>query len=207
MEKVEFKGWKNNLKMTNGNAEVIVTLDVGPRIISYRLADGKNVFKEYPDQLGKTGEAEWVIRGGHRLWAAPEDTTRTYFADNGPVEYRDVGPGLVRFKPAPEAAYGLQKEIDLRLATSGSKVTVIHRIRNVGKQPTELAPWGLSVMAPGGIEIIPLPAKAPHPGASKNAKSAADFAPNQMLVLWPYTDFSDERLHLSAKYITLRQDP
>ena len=66
MEKVEYQGWKNNLRLSNGDAELIVTLDVGPRVISYRLKDGKNVFKEFADQLGKSGESGWQIRGGHR---------------------------------------------------------------------------------------------------------------------------------------------
>src|SRR5438067_50409 len=105
MEKTEYKGWKNNLRMSNGDVEVIVTLDVGPRVISYRLKDGKNVFKQYDDQLGKSGERNWQIRGGHRLWAAPEDTTRTYAPDNGPVQVREVGPRTMRFTPAPEARY------------------------------------------------------------------------------------------------------
>src|SRR4051794_27521975 len=85
MDRVEYHGWKNNLRLRNGDAELIVTLDVGPRVISYRLEGGKNVFKNYDDQLGKSGEADWQIRGGHRLWAAPEDPTRTYVPDNGPV--------------------------------------------------------------------------------------------------------------------------
>ena len=74
VEKVEYRGWKNNLKLTNGDAELIVTLDVGPRVISYKLAGGTNVFKNYDEMMGKSGEADWMIRGGHRLWAAPEDT-------------------------------------------------------------------------------------------------------------------------------------
>src|SRR5262249_33748649 len=127
--KSEYKGWKNNLRLTNGDAELIVTLDVGPRIISYRLANGKNVFKEYSEQLGKMGEKDWQIRGGHRLWVAPEDLTRTYFPDNGPVAYKE-GADLVRFMPGPETPYGIQKELAVRLAPSGSRVTVVHTIKN-----------------------------------------------------------------------------
>src|SRR5262249_7500455 len=112
VEKVEYGGWKNNLRIRNGDAELIVTLDVRPRIISYRLAGGESVFHESADQRGGSGEPEWMIGGGHRLWAAPEDTTRTYFSDNGPVAYREVEPGAVRLTPRPEAEYGLQKEID-----------------------------------------------------------------------------------------------
>ena len=206
VEKTEYKGWKDNLRLTNGDAELIVTLDVGPRIISYKLAGGVNVFKEYDDQLGKSGESEWMIRGGHRLWAGPEDTTRTYCPDNGPVAASELGPLHIRLTPAPEAQYGLQKENDLQLARSGSAVTVTHRIKNVGKAPTDLAAWGLSVMAPGGVEIIPLPPKKPHPGSPKNAKSPAEFLSNQLYVAWPYTDFKDPRWTFGTSAITLRQD-
>src|SRR5882672_3433844 len=53
VEKVEYKGWKNNLKLSNGTVELIATLDVGPRIIRYAHVGGENVLKEYADQLGK----------------------------------------------------------------------------------------------------------------------------------------------------------
>jgi hypothetical protein len=207
IEKVEYRGWKNNLKISNGDAELIVTLDVGPRVISYRLTGGKNVFKNYDEMIGKAGEAEWMIRGGHRLWVGPEDTTRTYALDNGPVAYQELGPGFVRFTEAPEEPYGIQKVIDLKLEPSGSKVTVQHRVTNVGRAATRLAVWALSVMAPGGVAVIPLPPKRPHPGDVKNAKSAADFAPNQFLTLWPFFDFKDPRFQFGSRFITLRQDP
>ncbi len=206
VEKVEYRGWKNNLRIANGDAELIVTLDVGPRLISFRLAGGRNVFKEYDDQMGGAGETEWMIRGGHRFWAGPEDPQRTYVLDNGPVSWRELGGGTIRFTPAPETPFGIQKEIDVRLAPSGSRVSLVHRLTNVGTTETELAPWALSVMAPGGLEIIPLPPKRPHPGNPKNARSAADFAPNQQLVLWPFTDLQDPRWHFGSHYITLRQD-
>jgi hypothetical protein len=205
VEKIDYQGWKNNLRISNGDAELIVTLDVGPRVISYRLADGKNVFKEYPDMLGKSGEADWQIRGGHRLWVGPEDTTRTYAADNGPVAYKEDSKG-VTFTPAPETEYGIQKQISVQLAPQGSKVTLLHTITNVSDKATELAPWSLSVMAAGGTEIIPLPPHRPHPGSAKNARSPKDFAANQLMAIWPFFDFTDQRWHFGSKYITLHQD-
>jgi hypothetical protein len=83
---------------------------------------------------------------------------------------------------------------------------VTHYLRNFVDKETELAPWALSVMAPGGVEIIPLPGKRPHPGAVKNARSPADFAPNQLLSIWPFTDLADPRWKFGSKYIMLRQD-
>ncbi len=204
---VAYKGWKNNLLLSNGTVEILATLDVGPRIISYRFKEGKNVFKEFAEQLGKEGEATWQSRGGHRLWLAPEDLTRTYFPDNGPVKYEKTRGGGVRLLPAPEKEYGIQKEIELRLAGTGTAVEVIHRVTNVGTRATELAPWGLTVMAPGGMGIIPLPAKKPHPGDPRKATSPRDYAPNQTMVLWSYFDFKDPRWMFGTRYITLRQDP
>lgn len=205
VEIIPYQGWKQALRIGNGDAELIATLEVGPRILSYRLKDGPNVFREFAEQLGKSGEADWVVRGGHRLWTSPEDLTRTYAPDNAPVAWAEPEPGLVRLTPPADAAYGIQKELDIRVDPSGSGVVLVHRIKNIGNAPTDLAIWALSVMAPGGVEIIPLPPKAPHPGSPRNARSPDDFAPNQSLVLWPFTDLADSRLQLGTKYIRLSQ--
>lgn len=206
MRIVEYRGWKNNLLMTNGDVEIVVTLDVGPRVISYRVPDGFNVMKNYDSMMGGMGEAEWQIRGGHRFWLAPEDLTRTYFPDNRPVTWEQSGPRTATFTPPPEEEYGVQKAMTLSLAESGTRVEVTLTVANVAKIPTELAPWGPTVLAPGGVEIIPLPPKAPHPGHVSNAQSPADFGPNQTLVLWPYFDFADNRWQFGSKFILLRQD-
>ena len=96
MNIVEYRGGKNNLRLSNGDVELIATLDVGPRAISYSLPGGVNVFKNYDSHLGGTGEAEWQLRGGHRFWLAPEDLTRTYFPDNRPVKHEAIGPEAAR---------------------------------------------------------------------------------------------------------------
>jgi len=206
MDIVEYRGWKNNLRIANAEAEVIVTLDVGPRVISYSKPGGFNVLKNYDSHMGGTGEAEWQLRGGHRFWLAPEDLTRTYFPDNRPVKHEAIGPNAARIIAPPEVEYGVQKTMELRLADKGTKLDVKLRVTNTGTAPTSLAPWGPTVMAPGGMEIIPLPLKSPHPGNVKNAKTPEDFGPNQELVLWPYFDFADTRWTFGRKYIFLRQD-
>ncbi len=68
--------------------ELFVTTDVGPRILVYKTPLGENVLKTFDDQLGSSGEQEWRIRGGHRLWLAPEDAMLSYHLDNGPAAWR-----------------------------------------------------------------------------------------------------------------------
>lgn len=197
VETVEYKGWQRNLKLSNGTAELIITLDVGPRVIRYGYVGGANVFKEFADQIGKSGEKEWMIRGGHRLWHAPEDLKRTYDLDNAPVEWKQLKDGSVRVTQKVEPLTGVQKEMDFTLDAEGAGVKVVHRLRNTNLWDVELSPWALTVMAPGGVEIIPLPPKTPHPQG---------LSPNQQMVIWPYTDLGDKRWTWGARYITLKQD-
>lgn len=205
VEIVEFGGWKQNVKISNGEVELIATLDVGPRIVSYKMVGGLNVLKEFPDQFGKSGEPGFMIRGGHRLWVSPEDPLRTYAPDNAPVAHKVLEDGTVVFTGAADAKFGLRREMSVKMAEQGTNVRVIHRVENVGIAATELAPWSLTVMKPGGVEIIPLASKRPHGGAAKE-KTAADFGPGQSLVLWPYTDLADSRFSLGSEYILVRHD-
>jgi hypothetical protein len=206
VEKIEFKGWKNALKIENADAELIATLDVGPRILSYRLKNGTNVLKEYADQLGKSGEANWQIRGGHRLWVSPEDAARTYAPDNGPISYEIETTGAVRLVQPPDA-FGIKKTMAIKLEPKGSRVTITHTIENAGKTATTLAPWALTVMPGGGIEVIPQPPHAPHPGSSTNPAGPDDFLPKFSLVLWPYFEFSDPRWTFGKDLILLKHMP
>src|SRR3954452_8444222 len=137
IETVEYRGWKNNLRIANEAAELVVTLDVGPRVIAYRRPGRFNVLKNYDEQMGGTGEKAWQIRGGLRFWLAPEDLTRTYFPDNRPVKHEAIGPEAARFTPPPETEYGIQKVMEVRLGPKGTRVEVALRVTNVGREPTE----------------------------------------------------------------------
>ena len=84
-EKVNYRGWPNCYRLSNGILELIITADVGPRIIRFGFVGQDNEFAEFEDMMGQTGGDEWKIYGGHRLWHAPEIPGRTYFPDNTPV--------------------------------------------------------------------------------------------------------------------------
>jgi len=147
VEKVEYKGWQNCYRVSNGTVEVIVTGDVGPRIIRYAFIGGQNLFKEYPDQLGKSGESTFQFRGGDRVWKAPEDPIASWALDNSPVNVKVTANGVIAQEPV-EPATGLQKEIEVRMEPSGTAVMVFHRIANHSLFPLEFAPWSLTQMAP-----------------------------------------------------------
>ncbi|MCL6546594.1 MAG: hypothetical protein K6T61_15340 [Bryobacteraceae bacterium] len=201
IEKVNYAGWPNCYRISNGTVELIVTSDVGPRIIRYGFIGGQNLFKEFKEQMGKSGEPDWQIRGGHRIWVAPEVAQEispiTYAVDNDPVKIDVTATGLVATPPLEEEA-GLQKQIEVRLAASGTQVQVSHRITNRNMWAIELAPWALTVMAPGGVGLTGLPPRGTHPEV---------LAPTNPLIIWAFTDLGDPRWIFLNKYIGLRQDP
>ena len=197
VDKVVYAGWPNCYRISNGEVEVIVTTDVGPRIIRYGFVGGQNLFKEFEAELGKSNEAKWMPRGGHRIWIAPEDVIRTYAVDNSPVKSQVTRDGITLTQPV-EQETGIEKQIAVKLAPSGSAVEVTHRLKNTRPGAQSFAPWALTMMAPGGHGITGFPPRGTHP---------EQLAPTNPLVMWAFTDLSDPRWTFTKKYLVLRQDP
>jgi len=197
MEKVPYGGWPNCIKLSNGQVELIATMDVGPRIIRFGYVGGQNLFKEYKDQLGKTGGNKWRIYGGHRLWHCPEDHKRTYYPDNSKITYKWDGRTLKLSQPV-ETTTGIAKEIEITLDAKTNRVKVLHRLINENLWDVEVSPWALTAMAPTGRIILPQEPYRPHPDYLLAARP---------VVLWHFTDMSDPRWTWGEKYIQLRQDP
>jgi len=197
MEKVSYGGWPNCIRLSNGQIELIATTDVGPRIIRFGYVGGQNLFKEYEEQMGKTGGNEWRIYGGHRIWHGPEERTRTFEPDNSTIAYEWDGKTLKLSQPV-ETTTGVVKEIEVTLDAKTNRVKVLHRLINGNLWDIEAAPWALTVMAQRGRLILPQEPYRPHPDYLLAARP---------LVLWHYTDMSDARWTWGEKYIQLRQDP
>ncbi len=196
IEKTEYRGWPNCYRVSNGDIELIVTGDVGPRIIRFGFVGGQNLLKEFPDQLGRSGEDKFQLRGGDRVWKAPEDPVATWAPDNVPVAIQVTPTGLIAREPI-EPLTNLQKEIEISMAPSGTQVTVFHRITNHSLFPLEFAPWALTMMAQGGTAVTGFPPRGKHP---------AHLEATNPLVMWAYTDLADPRWKFTKKYLMLRQD-
>ncbi|MCU1329964.1 MAG: hypothetical protein JWN34_5334 [Bryobacterales bacterium] len=197
IKKILWGGWPNCYLVSNGEVELIVTSDVGPRIVSYRFVTGGNIFKVYENDLGKSGESTWQFRGGHRLWIAPEVPSLTHAADNWPVEVSVHDTQLTLTSPV-EPNTGLQKQITIRMDEAGSGVEVTHRIENRRDTPFKFAIWALTVMATEGVAVTGFPPRGRHEDV---------LAPTNPLIMWAFTDLSDPRWTMLEKYLILRQDP
>ncbi len=196
MEQVAYLGCPNCFRLSNGTVEVIVTTDIGPRIARYSFVGEDNILGEHPDVATTTELGDWKPWAGHRLWAAPEVMPRTYAPDNGPIAYQfegDLGMRLMQ----PTDVTGIQKEMVVSLAATGTAVTIHHKLTNRNAWGIDTAPWGISVMSGGGVTIIP----------QEPFRSHDDYLlPARPLVLWYFTNLADPRYTIGQKYICLRTD-
>jgi hypothetical protein len=194
MEQVAFRGWQHCMRLSNGTVDVVVTTDVGPRVVRYGLIGGENVLCEVHDEDGLTGGDTWHTYGGHRLWHAPEASPRSYQPDGVPVPFEE-GERSILLKPAIEPATGIQKEMEVSLDAAGTGVTITHRLNNWGVWPVRLAAWAITVMAPGGVEVIP------------QTRVDTGLLPNRCVALWPYARMDDARVRWGDRFVVLHQDP
>jgi hypothetical protein len=196
MELVNFNGWPNCIKLKNDKAELIVTTDIGPRIISFGYIGGQNLLYVSQEDRGKRGGYEWRIYGGHRLWHSPEVSPRTYSPDNSPVSYSWNGK-MLKLMQDIEPSTGIIKELEITINTDSS-VSVLHRLINKNLWDIPLAPWAITALAPGGRAILP---QEPY-------IDPTDYLlPSRPLVLWHYTKMNDPRWIWGNRYIQLKYDP
>jgi hypothetical protein len=64
IEEIEHRDFKRCLKISNGDAEVMISLDFGPRILHYALDGGENVLGWHPEAAVQTEFGTWRAYGG-----------------------------------------------------------------------------------------------------------------------------------------------
>ncbi len=193
LETTQFEGW-DAVRLSNGDASLIVTTSVGPRIICYGLTGGPNAFQVLPETRGQSGGDTWQPYGGHRLWHAPEVMPRSYFPDTDAYGTPVMEGDTLKLVHPTEHTTGIQKEMRVTLAPSGSAVKVEHILTNHNVWPVTLSAWALSIVASGGKIVLPQEPFVSHDD---------ELAPARPLVLWKFTDMADPRWRWGTKYVTL----
>ncbi len=164
--------------MDNGILEIGVALEFGLRICHFSFLGRENIFYEHPLSLDRfTTEEGWRLRGGHRLWLAPEGEA-VYAPDNHPIRYTLIEDGIAITQERDDRL-GVIKE--MRVTFEEGRVCVGHKITNVGDGLLECALWPISVMAPGGVERIGL------------RKRSGGYDPLHHISIWDHSNLGDPR--------------
>ena len=54
LQTIEYRGWKDCLLLDNGDIELVVSVGLGPRVLSFKRKGGANFFKNFDDQMANT---------------------------------------------------------------------------------------------------------------------------------------------------------
>ena len=176
----------------NGVIEVGIPLDFGLRVGHFSFVGEKNVFFEQPNDMEKfTTDKGWRIRGGHRLWIAPESPL-TYCPDNEPISYT-VSDDTVTLVQKEDPWLHIIKTFTLKF--DGARLEIVHRIENLSEDELECSLWAISVMAAGGTEYIDL----------ERRDGGMDHW--HRISTWDYTSLGDPRATYTRDEIKIRHLP
>jgi hypothetical protein len=189
--KIKYKDY-DAIQFSSGSLELIVTTSCGPRIISLKSKKAKqagNFFFEFPRP-----EKRYLglyLRGGHRLWHAPEDLVDTYLPDDETLTVKALKKGALFIQPI-EKKTGLQKSIQVELLKNDT-VKVTHVLKNRSKKFIKRAAWAVTMLPPGGYGVLPLLPKGDH--------AKQDLLPNYILIPWSFTNLASKVWDFKTDFI------
>lgn len=199
INEIEYGNYGKCLRMTNGEKELIATLDMGPCIIRYGYIGGENIFFEDVDKTATNDitdspyeENLWWVVGGHRLWCSPEIFPRTYYPATKKLDCEINANSATFIAPMQEWSQILCA-VKVTMDDDGN-VKLEHSVTNMNAWDIELAPWTISVMNTGGVAYIP------------QNKRKTGFFPNKWVCYWDYTPMNDSRVSLGEDYISVSMD-
>ena len=167
------------------------------RIVRFSPQGKTNLFADLEQTPVQTPYGNFFFRGGHRLWHAPEAMPRTYIPDNEGATVSEI-PNGVRIDMPAESWTNIAKSMEIRLNPDRPQVILHHELRNDGAWAVEFAPWALTMFRQGGVAIFPQPV---------GNTDEAGLLSNRQLIVWPYTQLGEPRLHLRDDFILVHATP
>jgi|LGOV01.1.fsa_nt_gb hypothetical protein len=187
--------YKNSkcILVQNEKYEIIIPLEYGLRILSFKDKNSFNFLGEDIDVSRKFENDSWHIRGGHRLWHTPEEFPRTYLPDNDMIDYKIDNERLILIQKINKKTQ-IQKKMILEFVNNGKELMIEHILINKGLWPISTAAWAITILKTGGIATVPL------------NKRKDDLLSTKAFSLWSYCDLSDKRINFKKDIFTLKQD-
>ena len=214
-----YKHYGRCIKLENGKLEILVTTDIGPRIIYFGAVGGENMFfnDEADECVTKGALYERVygegtvfhFYGGHRMWLAPQLMMHTSYPDNAPVPYEIIENGVI-LKPEAQEILGMQPVMKVVMSPDKSEIEVEVTYRNISKGEKSYAVWQISQFDVGGVAIVPF--SAPRRRFDPNhvftdEELLTPFPPRAQISSFMGGFTEDPRFRIDAEYFTLKQDP
>lgn len=184
------------IRLSNGRIEFAFPLNCGIRISSLNLAGYENLFFEQPvdmtdDCCRPNG---WRLRGGLRLWIAPE-SRESYYPDNDPIQWTLLPDGVELTQPI-DGYLNIEKRVRIRFdANDSSALLLDFAIRNCGNEAFEGSLWAITTFKPRGK------------GGFSFQSGEDEILPQRFISLWNGTQMNDPRLKFEGERVEITHEP
>jgi hypothetical protein len=183
------------IALENVHLRIEALSQAGPRLVrAFVQGNRENIFAELPGLKIDTPYGPFTMKGGHRLWHAPEAMPRTYIPDDLGLN-STVKDQTMILTGSVESFSNIQKQMTIELMETRPGIKISHTLTNHNAWPVELACWGITQLPLGGIAILPQPVLP---------ADSSGLLPNRALVLWPYTKWKDTRLYLDDDLVLVK---
>lgn len=209
-----YKHYGKCVKLENDEIELLITTQLGPRIIYFGAKGGENLF--YNDDSCENvdrspllkelfgADAEYHFYGGHRMWLAPQYQVHTESPDNAPCEVTFIDNGVTL--TCPEAkVIGFISAMTVVMHEEKPEIKVTCSFTNTSDQPKKNAVWQITQFPTGGVGFYPFipPFKMRKPFNEMTLEDVSKpIIPATSLVMF-LGSFSDPRFIFDDDYITL----
>lgn len=185
VKEIESEQFGNCVQINYETMEILVTLDYGPRIISVRNNNGINpIYNEIDPTLEKNH--------GHKMRITLDKSTNGIYCDNSPVRYSPMAEG-VRFVQTITEPVQLEVIMDVYFSEDGD-LTVEHSVFNKSKEEVKLSIYTETPFISDGFVFIP------------QGTVITPERPSRIITLWDECKWSDSRLFIGDRYVTVHSD-
>lgn len=175
----------NCVQLEYDGTEAVVTLDYGPRIVSVNKNGSTNlIFNAVDPAIGRSH--------GHKMRITLDKSTNGIYCDNSPVRYSPMAEG-VRFVQTITEPVQLEVIMDIFFSAEGD-MTVEHSVLNKSKEQVKLSIYTETPFVTDGFVFIP------------QGEIITPERPSRILTLWNGCKWSDERLFIGDRYVTVHSE-
>lgn len=187
--------WGKVLWLSNECVEIGIALEFGIRIVHLSCVGEENLYYVQPSDFsdGFTTDSGWKLRGGHRLWMAPESDD-SYYPDNAPVTYELLDNSALVCQDV-DPLLGIRKSICITFMDDGG-IALEQTIQNASNEAIDGASWGVNTLDGGGMAYI-----------SFTNQDKKGYTPHRVVSLWSDTSLHDPRLSFDKLGLTARHMP
>lgn len=193
IKQINLKYYGKCVSINNGTVKVIVSVDVGPKIIFWGYTNGENMLYipydilEYDEPISQKIPPDiFFKRYGHEIMLAYEKN-KPVVLSSGTTIYSILKEGVVFSCSNPKL--GLSANLEIIIQDKSNSIMIVHSIENTNEKTQNFSICSSTFVTQDGTLLVP-----------QNMDDLGN-SPNRVLALWKKSNINDSRLYVANEYL------